>query len=524
MKHTTSSPLHKLHLFQFKKLDMGEFVGEYTNIITPHEAIDENTLSVYTPAKTKQTNRKRGTIKPEIVECKCRYLQDAIIRRAFAQDNTLSFSLSSEVFKAVIGAEYKTMLEVLTNMGYIALGDGSGGADKHWYYMPSSYSTYYTLIDTDIEETIIVNQRIQKYKEETSKQVEKLISTNANGYVEDAFLNQYVKSLNYIRIADYDGLRSFIKTQVQDNPNASIYYDFVFKELENKNKRITRIDRSHRFYHILTNVKREVKKYLTIDFMLDCRNSHPMLFNHFIFEHHNISRACAYRICSFLKFQFNLLNNNILNNNTNIPVISGIKGTISLNHIHNVAQNFYNSLEYNVLEKSDFAKLKEDEVQYIYDTCNGVLWDNICNQHPDMDRGAVKESMFGAVFYAKTSVPDRYYDFAKEFKQQYPTVFDLISSWKADKSQEWVKQYMSTHALPYQEKASLSVAMMALEADIFTTILKRLYSKRWNSVHVHDCIVIPQDNNKNHPTKDQVLLIMEDVFKQYGLAPTFSCE
>ena len=70
--------------------------------------------------------------------------------------------------------------------------------------------------------------------------------------------------------------------------------------------------------------------------------------------------------------------------------------------------------------------------------------------------------------------------------------------------------------------ASLSVAMMDLEAQIFTTILKRLYAKRWNAIHIHDCIVIPKDGNLNHPAIDQVRAIMEDVYKEFGLSPTLA--
>ena len=69
---------------------------------------------------------------------------------------------------------------------------------------------------------------------------------------------------------------------------------------------------------------------------------------------------------------------------------------------------------------------------------------------------------------------------------------------------------------------SLSVAMMDLEAQIFTRVLKRLYAKRWNAVHIHDCIVIPKDGNLNHPSIDQVRTIMEDVFKEFGLSPTLA--
>lgn len=52
---------------------------------------------------------------------------------------------------------------------------------------------------------------------------------------------------------------------------------------------------------------------------------------------------------------------------------------------------------------------------------------------------------------------------------------------------------------------------------------QRIYKKGWNAVHIHDCIVVPKDGSKNHPTQQQIVEIMEDVFKDYGLCPSFSC-
>ena len=110
-----------------------------------------------------------------------------------------------------------------------------------------------------------------------------------------------------------------------------------------------------------------------------------------------------------------------------------------------------------------------------------------------------------------------------EFKARFPNVFKLIGDWKRKKTSAAVIKYMQAHRLPSDRgSASLSIAMMALEADIFTSILKRLYAKRWNALHIHDCIIIPKDNNKNHPTREEVEAIMADVYRDFGLAPTFA--
>ena len=109
-----------------------------------------------------------------------------------------------------------------------------------------------------------------------------------------------------------------------------------------------------------------------------------------------------------------------------------------------------------------------------------------------------------------------------EFGSRFPNVYKLIGDWKRKKTADSVIEYMKAHGLPFDRgSASLSIAMMALEADIFTTILKRLYAKRWNAVHIHDCIIIPKDGNKNHPTSEQVQQIMREVYQDFGLYPTF---
>lgn len=290
-----------------------------------------------------------------------------------------------------------------------------------------------------------------------------------------------------------------------------IYYDFIFSELESKDRSIYRIDYSHRFYHILTNLDRNIKQYLSIDFMLDCKNSHPLLFNYFIFNKYNLSPSISYHISTFLKS----INNDYISS-LSFPLIYP-----NSRLYHNVGEYLYNTLIDNNIEKQSVAIMSCDEIEYIYKTSKGLLWDEICEQHKDMDRSEVKAAMFAAVFYSKSPISDRWNDYAKEFKSTYPTVFSLIADWKKSKNQDMVKTYMSTHHLPYKEKSSLSIAMMALESDIFTSILKRLFAKRWHAAHIHDCIVIPKDGNKNHPSIKEVKDVMIEVYMSFGLSPTF---
>lgn len=500
MKQT--SKLHKIQIYQFKGFDMDAFVEKYLYSITPHETIDEETISVFRAAKTKMSEAKRGAKSRSVIENKCRYLQDAIIRMANRKQDDKTFSLNADILKSVIGNEYKTMLDVIVEMKYISIGDGKWGEGKRYYYQQGKYSMLYTLNDVEVYLTEpFTNLKIQEYKEKTIEKVKEQFELYTKPEIirqfGESFLKSYLTSLNKIKIEDEQGLKEYIKTKTADNPNSNPYYRYVSVELKNKNKSIYRIDDSHRIYHILTNLDRNIKQYLNLDLAIDCKNSHPLLFNYFIFNKLNISFSQSYSISSFIH-------------------------SINNSSFHNDGKNLRNLLISNNIEIEQVAKMKDDELEYIYKTSKGLLWDEICEAHPELDRKEVKVAMFQAVFYSHSPIADRWNDYAKEFKSRYPSVYKLIGDWKRKKTSEEVKNYMAEHHLPIDKgSASLSVAMMALEADIFTTILRRLYSKRWNALHIHDCIIIPKTANKNQPTRDEVVEIMRDVYRSFGLAPTF---
>ena len=503
MARKTTAPLHKIQLYQFRDFDMTDFINRYLHHVNPHEVIDPTTLSVFRPAKTMLTKGKEGARSESIIENKCRYLQDAIIRRAFSKKNSLTFSMKADILKAVIRNDYKPLLEVLTDMGYIEKGDGKGGKENHRFYQYGSYSYLYTLKNTDVYLTEpFINQAIQAYKEKTIEEIRNLNDKYTYRPLQEkhgeSFLKRYMTSLRLIRVEDEEGLTNHIN-EVVDKDNR-IYYEYVLKELKTKDKTIYKVDDAGRIYHILTNLDRDLKQYLNIDISLDSKNSHPLLFNYFIFNKLDISFISSYNISKFL---------------------SNLKSFLVHNN-HNVGRKLRILLNTNQIEIESVAKLSDNEIEYIYLTSTGQLWDEIVSKHPEMDRNDVKVEMFRAVFYSHSPIADRWSVYAKEFKAQFPDVYGLIGDWKRKKTADSVIEYMKAHGLPFDRgSASLSIAMMALEADIFTTILKRLYAKRWNAVHIHDCIIIPKDGNKNHPTSEQVQQIMREVYQEFGLYPTF---
>ena len=138
--------------------------------------------------------------------------------------------------------------------------------------------------------------------------------------------------------------------------------------------------------------------------------------------------------------------------------------------------------------------------------------------------------MFAEVFYSKTP-KIAWKKFAKEFKSQYPNVYGLIQRWKEPLKYDDLKECLLTRKKAVQlnditlmsnQETALPNIMMDLESEIFREVLKSLYRKRVSAVHIHDAIVIPQ--TRADVDVEQVVVVMRDVYKKFGLHPTFSTD
>ena len=212
--------LHKIQLYQFKDFDFDAFYDKYMYEITPHEVIDETTLSVFRPAKMKITQAKSGAKDKTIIGNKVKYLQDVIIRMANRKQDDNTFTLNAEILKSIIGKEYKTMIGVLMDMDYLTIGDNLWGKGEFYYYEVGKYSQLYTL--NAAKEVYLtapyVNLKIQEYKEKTIEKVKEFYEIYTKPQIVklygEPFLKSYLRSLNKITIEDDKGLKGYRKLRI----------------------------------------------------------------------------------------------------------------------------------------------------------------------------------------------------------------------------------------------------------------------------------------------------------------------
>ena len=414
------------------------------------------------------------------------------------------------VLQDVLGDDVYELLKALTKLGYIKISSTYeiGKTAKRYKVLndiviePSSNATILRYIDKARQ---ILNANVTKRLESPSFKKE----------YGDNFAATYVKNLNKFKISDKSGFEEFVTARVKENPNTEAYYDYIREGFES-NLRIYSIDDNNRIYHILTSLKRELKKYLNILFSIDCSNSHPLLFNYFIYISKNISISDSYNISSILS------------------TIPSSEFFVSQPNFHYDTEKLRNALINNNIDKRKIAGFGDDELLYLWKTINGCFWDDILAEHQDedLDRAEIKQKMFAEVFYSKTP-KIAWKTFAQEFKKQYPNVYKLILKWKEPLKHEDTKKILVRRhkavedrgrAWMQDDSTALPNVMMDLESVIFREILKSLFAKRICAVHIHDAIVVPAIKSTMKLDSEKIQGVMRDVYKRFGLHPTFKLE
>ena len=462
---------------------------------------------------------------------KATYLMDEVIYRAILNarndpDATGKAIMNARIMKDVLGRDYKPILEAFTDLNYTRCDETYESSTAKAYEVLDGIEE--TDCPPEIERKILEYQQKTKElltiarKEQQIRTMTRLMRQQDPGATEEqaaSFLKRYTAGLNKIKIADETGLNKAIpmlkakaekelndKGKPKDPESIRIYFDALARTLR-EDKDIYVIDTQGRMYHFLTGLKRELKDYLTIDFSLDCKNSHPLLFNYILFFSKHCGPRDAYEISSRMK--------------DIAPLVDGMD---ALGEYHYVGKSIRNLLISSGLKEAPLAVFTDDELKYIYETTNGLFWDNMCREHPEYDRSDIKQKMFAEVFYSNTTRLV-YKEYGKMFKDRYPNVYREIVRWKTPEKYYDIQRYLDdSGVIAKKPTASLSVALMSLESRIFRSVLASLYRKRYYAVHIHDCIVIPLTGNKHQPTREEVERLLMKEYAKYGLVPTLKAD
>ena len=500
-------------IYTIEGIDFDAVIAKYRQLCEEGEKeIDANSISVYGNVEPKytQVRKPRKPLNDDTrILNKAIYLVHTIAYRQATnrEENVEGASIQYAILQRTIGEDVYELLRSLQQLGYIEI-DGK--------YIVGTSSKHYKVLD-NITTTHCSNHTIKKYINKTKELLKdavlkRMTTPEFRAEYGDFFAETYIKNLNKFKIKDENGFNKYINEQIALQPTKESYYNFI-KESFKSDLKIYSIDGNSRIYHLLTSLERELKQFINIRFSLDCKNSHPLLFNYFIFNAKGISIELSYLISSIL---FN----------------------IDYSFIYSISNNHYdieklcNILINNNIEKSIIAKFTPDELLYIYKTTKGLFWDDILTEHQGegYDRAEIKQKMFAEVFYSKTP-KIAWKEFAKEFKAQYPNVYGLIERWKEPLKHDDLKNCLLARnkavlldgkAYTKDQETALPNIMMDLESEIFRELLKSLYRKRFPAVHIHDAVVIP--DTRAQVDVEKVESVMRDVYKKFGLHPTFSVD
>ena len=499
-------------IYTIEGIDYDAIIAKYRQICIDGEwDTDTKSISVYGNVEPKY-NLIREPREPLMddtrIKRKAIYLVHTIAyRQATNRDNSPDgATIWAKILQGVIYEDYYELVKALEQLGYIKVSPYIYGKSSRRYKIYGSITTIECSDKT-------IRGYINKAKKLLKKAVlKRLAEPKFKALYGDTFAETYIKNLNKFKVKDEQGFNKYAKEQIALQPTKESYYNFIKESFKN-DLYIYSIDGNNRIYHLLTSLERELKQFINIRFSIDCKNSHPLLFNYFIYNSKGISIELSYLISSILFYIDYLTIYSISNNHYDI-------------------EKLCNVLISNNIDKSIIAKFAPDELLYIYKTTKGLFWDDILTEHQGegYDRAEIKQKMFAEVFYSKTP-KIAWKEFAKEFKAQYPNVYNLIIRWK-----EPTKYKDLNDCLLARNKAvlldgktysqnpvtALPNIMMDLESEIFREVLKSLYRKRIPTVHIHDAIVIPDTRAK--VDVEQVESVMRDVYKKHGLHPTFSVD
>lgn len=530
-------PLKPFKLYVIDGIDYGAVIAKYRQLCQEGIKDIEPTISVSAAACGAATiirKKPRAPLKDDTkILNKAKFLVHTIAYRQLTnrEQDVEGATVKMSVLQDILGADAFELMEALISCGYIT---------RSPIYQVGVSARRYTAIGTISKEPCF-NATIRGYIEKSKTilkdlVIERLSSKSFTDEYGAGFAERYIKNLNRFQIKDKEGFDAYAKDQISTNPDTEAYYDYIRTAFKDK-LRIYSIDANNRIYHILTSLKRELKQFINIRYSIDCSNSHPLLFNYFIFLSKQISPSISYSISSELNKHKDLIilskdyshpysNAYFVSNNSDLGAI--------VDNIYYNTRKLRNILIDSGINKVIIDKFEDDELLYVWKTTCGIFWDDTLKAHEEqgLSRSEIKQKMFAEVFYSKTT-RDEWKKFGQEFKAQYPNVYDLILRWKAPLSSPDTKAVllrrnkavkMGNRAWMEDETTALPNIMMDLESVIFRDILQALFRKRICAVHIHDAIVVPEVTSTVNLDPETICCIMREAYKRFGLCPTLKVE
>jgi hypothetical protein len=438
-----------------------------------------------------ETKKDKRVAKDDVLIKKYEFFLHNLIKRQISSDNGIAY-LNSKVLEKVFGKDYLLIKRTLVGMGIIG-STGFYDIDTTTYGYYLSYD-YKNRIKTERKPIFYPQQSMVENLNEELKKKNKTINQQAQENLADDFYNNYVKSLNKLKLVYSKQAQKFIDVHFSQNNNSKHYYEYILEEYNNSKFTIKVPNtQDNRIYHILTSTPRNLKYFLNIKYTIDIHNSHPLLFSKFLMDKYNIH--VSYR---------SLIISSLLENN---PYIN----------VYNVRKKIYNLLKQNNIDYKEILDIPLDVLRYLYLVSSGEFWNKII---PSLEEGHsantyniirqdVKVIMFAQVFYGK-SLTSRGKKYAKSFAEQFPNVYSVVLSFK--RGLEKSKRTVLTHKL------------MALESQLFRETLKRLFEKGYSVVSIHDAIVVLDVAENKNLTPEMVKDVLCEVYSEIGLIPDCSVD
>lgn len=437
-----------------------------------------------------ETKKDKRVPKDDVLLKKYEFFLHNLIKRQISSDNGIAY-LNSKVLERVFGKDYLLIKRTLHSCGIThSTGYFDTGTTSYGYYL--SYD-YQNRIKTERKPIFYPQQSMVENLNEELKKKNTTIKQQAQENLADDFYNNYVNSLNKLKLVNKQEAQEFINIHFTQNNYSKHYYEYILEEYNNSKFTIKVPNtQDNKIYHILTSTPRNLKYFLNIKYTIDIHNSHPLLFSKFLMDNYNI--PVSYRTL----------------------IISSLLEINPYINVYNVRKKLYNILKQNNIDYKEILDIPLDVLRYLYLVCSGKFWNVVIptleektTNTYNIIRQDVKVIMFAQVFYGK-SLTSRGKKYAKSFKQQFPNVYSVVLSFK--KGLERDKRTVLTHKL------------MSLESQLFREALKRLFEKGYKVISIHDAIVVLNVDENENLTPEIVKEVLCEVYSKIGLVPDCSTD